>query len=85
MKYQEQVLPDYEPASVLSSYTNGRIPCFFDIETTGLSPKANYVYLIGSLSRSDGNWKFRQWFAENIDEEPEILRLFRNRSLPSRF
>lgn len=76
MKYQEQVLPDYEPASVLSSYTNGRIPCFFDIETTGLSPKANYVYLIGSLSRSDGNWTFRQWFAENIDEEPEILRLF---------
>ncbi len=54
---------------------------YFDIETTGLKKQDALVYLIGALSRADagehkGNWTMTQWFAENPDQEAEILEAF---------
>ena len=51
---------------------------FFDIETTGLSPNASSLYLIG-LMHFDSikkEWILRQWFANDYQTEKEILETF---------
>lgn len=49
---------------------------FFDIETTGFSPKTNSIYLIGCGYFSEGLFHIVQFFADKTDEEAEILRSF---------
>lgn len=51
---------------------------FFDIETTGLSPRASSLYLIGTVSYdADGrSFHMTQWFADSADSEREILAAF---------
>lgn len=49
---------------------------FFDIETTGFSPKTSQVYLIGSVSYEDGGWQMCQWMSDAPQEETEILNAF---------
>lgn len=62
--------------------TNGRRPVFFDIETTGLSPKGSVIYLIGCYypllahGMPNGIWQMKQWFSESPDEESAIIRQF---------
>lgn len=48
---------------------------FFDIETTGLSPQASSLYLIGILyfDESSDSWNMRQWFADDYRSEKAIL------------
>lgn len=51
---------------------------FFDIETTGLSPKASSLYMTGAMF-FDGkccSWKLRQFFADNYKSEAEIIKSF---------
>lgn len=53
--------------------------CFFDIETTGLSPKVSSVYLIGALWYDGQNPDLvhtRQWFADDYISEKDILVSF---------
>lgn len=61
-----------------NKYFNQDIVCFLDIETTGFSRKKNFIYLIGIqyYSQSTKNWSIRQLFAENINEEKDILLEF---------
>lgn len=51
---------------------------FFDIETTGLSPRSSSIYLIGVMYHESktGTWHLRQWFADDYRSEPEILKHF---------
>lgn len=49
---------------------------FFDIETTGFSPKNAFVYLIGLALRSKNELHIYQFLAEHPSEEPEVLRAF---------
>ena len=42
---------------------------FFDIETTGLSPKTSSLYLIGCAYYGDDGWHLRQFFANEKNEE----------------
>lgn len=49
---------------------------FFDIETTGLSPKNSIVFLIGFCYFKDDKWYLQQLMAENTDEEALILNEF---------
>lgn len=51
---------------------------FFDIETTGLSPKASSLYLIGTAFYDSDTEQFRltQWFADSSSSEKEILTSF---------
>lgn len=51
---------------------------FFDIETTGLSPNASSLYLIGLMyyDSSVHEWKLLQWFADNYQSEKEMLQSF---------
>lgn len=46
---------------------------FFDIETTGLSAKRDMVYLIGCVYLKDNVWHMKQWFADSISAEAELL------------
>ena len=85
MKIIDRILPDFEIPAALGcladaegcgSVMSGRRPFFFDIETTGLSPVSCYIYLIGCLTETPEGVRFRQWFAENADEEPAVLTAF---------
>lgn len=51
---------------------------FFDIETTGLSPRASSIYLIGVMYRdaSKSTWEIIQWFADDYRSEAAILTAF---------
>lgn len=51
---------------------------FFDIETTGLSPNASSLYLIGFMhyDKTKEAWLLRQWFADDYQSEKEILQTF---------
>ena len=51
-------------------------PCFYDIETTGLSASGSFVYLIGAVIMTESGWMLWQWFAQNPDEEIMILKEF---------
>ena len=50
--------------------------CFFDIETTGLSPHVSSLYLIGAAWYAEGVLMLRQWFADDYISEKEILSSF---------
>lgn len=49
---------------------------FFDIETTGLSWKTSYLYLLGIVCYENGHWKKILWFSQRPSEEKEILSNF---------
>lgn len=51
---------------------------FFDIETTGFSPTASSVYLIGCMYRSEDKIVIRQFFAETKTDEGEVIQEFMN-------
>lgn len=50
--------------------------CFFDIETTGLSPKISSVYLIGAAVWKNNGFQIVQWFADDYVSEKELLLSF---------
>ena len=47
---------------------------FFDIETTGFSPKTEQIYLMGVLIPEDDGGRLIQWFAENAADESALLQ-----------
>lgn len=51
---------------------------FFDIETTGLSPRASSLYLIGVMAYhpAEKAWTITQWFADKYREEEAMIHLF---------
>lgn len=49
---------------------------FFDIETTGFSPKSSFLYLAGAIYYAKDGWYASQWLAENTSEEKEVLTAF---------
>ena len=60
----------------LSKIGNPEKVLFFDIETTGLSPKNSKLYLIGCISVEKDNLNFKQWFSENMSDETAMLQSF---------
>lgn len=49
---------------------------FFDIETTGFTVNSTHVYLIGCVFFRDNIWNSIQWFAQNHEEEQDVLDTF---------
>lgn len=70
------------PAAVIPEYPLRNLGdpdrfLFMDIETTGLSPASSQIYLIGALTHSEPmGWVLRQWFADSLTAEEEMLRSF---------
>ena len=50
--------------------------CFFDIETTGLSPDISSLYLLGAAFVENGTWRLIQWYADDYISEADILSAF---------
>lgn len=51
-------------------------PVFYDIETTGLSRSATFLYLIGAIAHDGSAWQLYQWMAEDPKEELTVLHAF---------
>lgn len=49
---------------------------FFDIETTGLSARGSFLYLIGAAYYQQGCWRLSQWFNDDGESEAAILQEF---------
>lgn len=64
-----------EPRLNIFDYFPENNICFIDIETTGFSRKYNQIYLIGLVyyHTEENNWQLVQFFANNLNEEKEIL------------
>ena len=66
----------YIPNLISNDFRSKNI-CFFDIETTGLSSNYNQIILIGVLCLEGDRVYIKQFFADRLDEEKEILTLFK--------
>lgn len=49
---------------------------YFDIETTGLSARSSYLYLIGCMYLKDGDVRIEQFFSEGPEDEHLLLSAF---------
>lgn len=61
----------------LDNYFPNENICILDIETTGLNKFKDAIYLIGILyfSTEDESWVLDQYFADDLNEEKEMLEL----------
>jgi len=49
---------------------------FFDIETTGFSPRSTSLYLIGIVYYKNDTWNITQWFSKDPKNEAILLSSF---------
>ena len=75
MKLIDSVI-EVNPDLSLLNIKNDNNFVFFDIETTGFVATQTSLYLIGCIFKGNNTWRFRQWFLESHNEEPEVLRDF---------
>lgn len=61
-------------SKIFSEYFGGKKIVVADIETTGLSPKYNSVFLGGAVVPEGKGLLVRQYFAESRGEEQELLK-----------
>ncbi|GFN34214.1 ribonuclease H-like domain-containing protein [Tepidimicrobium xylanilyticum] len=63
---------------IIPTAFNSKKICFLDIETTGLNRQYSSIYLIGLLyfNEDKKTWCLRQYFANHIKEEEELLKGF---------
>ena len=75
---QTIISPIPDPVFSYPFFHNTQKTAFFDIETTGLSPKASSLYLIGMMyfNQEEEHWELCQWFADDYQSEPLLLESF---------
>ena len=76
MKTIENTIESSETNHLSPFFPHPEEVLFFDIETTGFSPKSACVYLIGCAFCSQSGWKIRQYFAEDRSQEKQLLETF---------
>lgn len=76
MKTLEKNITSLKTESLRDCFPHPEEVLFFDIETTGFSPRGASVYLIGCAYFTTGGWRCRQYFAETPAKEAEILQAF---------
>lgn len=81
MKTRHEEIP-FSPSHPLTEKLITEDTIFFDIETTGFSPKHTSLYLIGCARRTGSLLCLDQFFAESPAEEPLILKAFLELILP---
>lgn len=65
-----------EKMGEITGFEDNSEPVFYDIETTGLSQKSCFIYLIGAIAREGSGWVLCQWMAEDLAEESKIIHAF---------
>ncbi len=68
---------DVVPAAAALASSFAEDTCFFDIETTGLTP-STYVFLCGMMYAQGGRFVIEQAFARDYSEEAGMLRYTRD-------
>lgn len=76
MKTEEITLNNFTLKYPLERLAPYKQILFLDIETTGFTASGSSLYLIGCAFFAEGNWKIKQWFAQSVEEEPELLKAF---------
>lgn len=77
MYYVEKIFSDITlDISLLPKEFDAKSSIFFDIETSGLSPKSSPVFLIGLVFFNNQEAVFRQYFSNSVEEEIDILNAF---------
>ena len=79
MKTQTQPISEQLRALAAACMGDLSDAVFFDIETTGLSYKSAFLYLIGAAFLEDGRFVLCQYLAEDLSEEEAVLRAFSER------
>ncbi len=74
-------IPDFATYEEYLGYRSGSA-LFFDIETTGLSPAAALVFLIGIVRKHGDGWQLVQWIVQRPEDEPALLRAFFEAAAP---
>lgn len=74
IKQYQQTLTDSIPHSLLPTPYQKLL--FLDIETTGLSPESDSIYLIGCVYYKEKTWHQLQFFSEQKQDEADLLRSF---------
>lgn len=57
----------------IDKYFKNKNICFLDIETTGFNRNRNTIYLVGVLYRDNKHWYVKQFFANSISKEKELI------------
>lgn len=60
----------------INKYFENEKICFLDIETTGLNRSKNMIYLIGILYLDNSTWTLKQYFANTMEKEKDLLIKF---------
>lgn len=76
MKTTEKILSAEQTQHLNTFLEQPQDTLFFDIETTGFSPKTSSIYLIGCAFYTKSGWCIRQYFADTPAKEGEIVKAF---------
>ncbi len=76
MKTITRKLPSLETDYPLERLAPKEQLLFLDIETTGFTAQNSSLYLIGCIFFRDGVFQLIQWFAEQPEEEAQLLQAF---------
>lgn len=76
MKTINTCFDDLQPEYDIENLSEKSEILFLDIETTGLTAKNTNLYIIGCVYYKDDKWYSIQWFAENYEEELQLLTAF---------
>lgn len=76
MRKQNNLIDNFISEYDISLIDNPENILFLDIETTGLSPKYSFIYMIGLASYTNNNWRFTGIMADNPSEEALVLKEF---------
>lgn len=57
-------------------FEDPRTVLFIDIETSGLSVRNSYIYLIGCACQCEDGYHLHQWFSDDISDEAQLLTAF---------
>ncbi len=76
MKNIKTALPNLKLTYSLSQITDISKILFLDIETTGFTAKGSSLYLIGCIYYKNDSFHLIQWFADNYDDEINVLTGF---------
>ncbi len=76
MKISEEIMEQFSLSYPLEKLAPLEQVLFLDIETTGFTARASYLYLIGCAYYKENSWHTIQWFAENENEEARLINAF---------
>ena len=76
MKINKETLTSFTLSYALDKIVPLESTLFIDIETTGFTARSSYLYLIGCVYYQENQWHLIQWFAENYEQEADILSAF---------